>query len=92
MAEVSGSGEVRRADDIGRGPKMSPRHIVALVIVVVLVIIAVQNLEDAQFDILFWDVTMPLVVMIAIFGVGGFAVGWLIRGRREKRDRERAND
>ncbi len=88
MADVGGSGEVRRADEIGRGPKMSPRHIVALVLVVLLVIVAVQNLEDAQFSVLFWDVTMPLVVMIAIFGVGGFAVGWLIRGRREKRERQ----
>jgi uncharacterized integral membrane protein len=89
MAEVSGSGEIRRADDVGRGQKMSPRHIVALVLVALLVIIAVQNLDDQSLSILFWDVTMPLVVLIALFGVGGFLVGWLIRGRREKRERDR---
>jgi uncharacterized integral membrane protein len=92
MAEVSGSGEVRRADDVGRGPKMSPRHIVALVIVVLLVIVALQNLDDQQLDILFWDVTMPLVVLIAVFGLGGFLVGWLVRGRKEKRERGGSND
>lgn len=87
MAEVSGSGEIRKADDVGK-TAMSPRHIVALVLVVILVIIAVQNLEDANLDILFWDVSMPLVVLLAAFGLGGFLAGWLVRGRREKRQRE----
>jgi len=92
MAEVSGSGEVRRADDVGRGQKMSPRHIVALVLVVLLVVVAVQNLEDASFDVLFWNVTMPLVVLIAVFGLGGFLVGWLVRGRRENREKREQDD
>jgi uncharacterized integral membrane protein len=86
MSEARGSGEFWRADDVGK-TTMSPRHVVALVVVVLLVIVAVQNLEDANFDVLFWDVTMPLVVLLAVFGGGGFLAGWLVRGRREKRHR-----
>jgi len=83
------SGEVRRADDIGRGgPKLSARHIVALILVVLVVIVAVQNFEDARFDVLFWDVTMPLFVLIVVVGAIGFGVGWLLRGRKARRDRD----
>jgi uncharacterized integral membrane protein len=87
MAEVSGSGEIRRADDVGKTP-IKPRQVVAIVVVVVLVIIAVQNLDEQTLNILLWDVSMPLVVLLAAFGLGGFLAGWLVRGRREKRQRD----
>jgi uncharacterized integral membrane protein len=84
--------EMHRADDIGRsGPKLSGRHVVALVLVGILVVIAVLNLDDVSVDLIGGSVQMPLIVMIAISGGIGFLAGWLFFRRRERR-RERRDD
>jgi uncharacterized integral membrane protein len=89
MAETSGSGEIRKADDIGRGEGLSPRHVVALVLVGLLVLLAILNFDDVSVDLLFGSVTMPLFVLIVVTAVIAFFAGWLVRGRREKRERDR---
>ena len=82
---MSDSGQVNRAD--GRAPrkKLSGRQIGAIVLVAVIVIFAIANTQDATIDFVFGDVTLPLFVVIAIIGLIGFGVGWLVRGRRDKR-------
>ncbi|MEX2256521.1 MAG: LapA family protein [Acidimicrobiia bacterium] len=88
MADEHSSDEIHRADDIGRTrPQMSARHVIALILVALLVIIAVQNLERVPMDILFWDVRMPLIVLVTVAGVIGFVVGWLFFRARERRQR-----
>jgi uncharacterized integral membrane protein len=86
--QIHNSDEVHRADDIGRTrPRMSGRHIVALVLVGVLVVVALLNLDDVSVDLIVGSVEMPLIVIIALSGGIGFLVGWLFFRRRERRQR-----
>jgi uncharacterized integral membrane protein len=84
--------EIHRADDIGRsGPRMSGRHVVALVLIGLLVVVAVLNLDDVSVDLIAGSVELPLIVLIAIAGGLGFLAGWLVSRRRGRR-RERQGD
>lgn len=82
---MSPEGQVTRADDVGRGRRMSGRHIGAIVLVAVVVIFAIANTQDVKIDFVFGDVTMPLFVVIAVVGALGFGAGYLVRSRRDKR-------
>ena len=86
MADDDTSGEIHRADDIGR-KQLSPRSIIAIVLIGLLLILAVLNLEKVSVDLAVGSVEMPLVVLIAISGGIGFLVGWLFLRRRERRER-----
>jgi uncharacterized integral membrane protein len=84
--------EIHRADDIGRTrPRMSGRHVVALILIGLLVVVAVLNLDDVSVDLIAGSVEMPLIVLIAISGGIGFLAGWLFFRRRERR-RDRRED
>jgi uncharacterized integral membrane protein len=87
MADGS-EGEIRRADQIGKGEGLKPRQIVALVLLGLLILLAILNFDDVSVDLLFGSVTMPLFVLIAVAGAVGFLIGWLVRGRREKREHD----
>jgi uncharacterized integral membrane protein len=90
VADDDISGEIHRADDIGR-KKLSTRSIVAIVLVGLLVILAVLNFEKVSVDLAVRSVQMPLIVLIAISAGIGFLAGWLFFRRRERRQRgERA--
>jgi uncharacterized integral membrane protein len=69
---------------------VNPKLIVAGIIAILLIIFALQNAEDANISMLFWDVNVPVYVVIAIVALLGFVVGWLLgRGsgrRRAMRD------
>jgi uncharacterized integral membrane protein len=84
---MSDMGSVQRADDGGGRPrrKWSGRQIAAVILVVVIVIFAIANTQDATTDFVFDDVTLPLFVVIAGVGFIGFGAGWLVRALREKR-------
>jgi uncharacterized integral membrane protein len=84
---MSERGPVHRADDVGRGAsrKMSGRQIGAIILVVVIVVFALANTQDATIDFVFGDITLPLFVVIAVIGLIGFGAGWLVRGHRDKR-------
>lgn len=86
MADDDGSGEIQRADDIGR-KRLSTRGIVAIVLVGLLVILAVLNFEKVSVDLAVRSVQMPLIVLIAISAGIGFLGGWLFFRRRERRQR-----
>jgi len=78
-------GQVTRADDVGRGRRMSGRQIGAIVLVAAVVIFAIANTQDVKIDFVFGDVTLPLFVVIAVVGLLGFGAGYLVRSRRDKR-------
>jgi uncharacterized integral membrane protein len=85
--------EIHRADDIGRtGPRLTGRHVVALVLIGLLVVLAVLNLDDVSVDLIAGSVELPLVVLIAIAGGLGFLAGWLVFRRRERRRERRDPD
>jgi uncharacterized integral membrane protein len=86
--EVREPGKVTRADDVGRERKLTPRHVVAIVLVALLVLVAILNLDETRVDLVVKSVKLPLFVVIAVAGFVGFAIGWLLAARREKRRRE----
>ncbi len=51
MADAN-EGEIRRADQIGKGEGLKPRQIVALVLLGLLILLAILNLDDASVDLL----------------------------------------
>lgn len=79
------AGPVTRADDVGRGRRISARQIGAIVLVAVVVVFALANTQDTKIDFIFGDVTLPLFVVIAVVGALGFGAGYLVRSRRDKR-------
>jgi uncharacterized integral membrane protein len=85
--------EIHRADDIGRSrPRITGRHVVALVLIGLLVVIAVLNLDDVSVDLIAGSVEMPLIVLIAIAAGIGFLAGWLVSRRRERRRERRGEE
>jgi uncharacterized integral membrane protein len=81
-------GGIRRADDIGRRPRgerPSRRSIGWIILVAVIALFAVLNLQKVSVDLGVTSVTMPLVFVIAGCGLVGFAAGYLVKGRRDKR-------
>ena len=80
--------EIHRAEDIGKSKdgKLEPRQIAAIALAVLIVLFAVLNLEEVGVDFAIDKVRMPLILVIAVCGGIGFGIGWLIRGRRDKRD------
>jgi uncharacterized integral membrane protein len=65
----------------GPGVKM----IVAIVAIVLLVIFAIQNMDETDVDLLFWDLAVPFWVTIAISALLGFVIGWLLGRSSGKR-------
>jgi uncharacterized integral membrane protein len=85
-------GGIRRADDIGKRQKGEPRNISGrqigmIILVVAIVVFAVLNLQKVSVDLGVTSVTMPLVFVIAGCGLVGFGAGYLVKGRRDKRNR-----
>lgn len=88
-----GDEEIHRADDIGRGRGdrirgdrgISAKEIAVLAVVMVFVVLAALNFDDAHVDLIFDTVTLPLIVVMIGCSVLGFAIGYFVSHRRTKR-------
>jgi uncharacterized integral membrane protein len=60
----------------GKGRGRSTKSIVIGVLVVLLLIVILQNTGDTRLHILFFDVTWPLWLLLAVFAVVAFVAGW----------------
>ena len=69
----------RNSSDGGR--KVSGKAIGLGVAAVILVLFAVLNTEDAKVNWILGTWETSVIVVIAISGALGFAIGWLVRGR-----------
>lgn len=80
--------EIHRAEDVGKSKdrKLEPRQIAAIALAALVVLFAVLNLKEVKVDFAVDSVRMPLILVIALCGAVGLGIGWLIRGRRDKRD------
>jgi uncharacterized integral membrane protein len=80
----SGSAETRT----GRGRRISPRLIVAVVAAVIALVVVLQNTDRVNVTFLFFDGTMHLwtfALLMILIGVGlGQVAGVLIRRRRRR--------
>ena len=65
-------------EDTGR--KFNLRIVIVIVILVLAVIVIAQNTEDATFNFLSWDISMPLWLVLSIMFVLGMLLGGAVRG------------
>jgi uncharacterized integral membrane protein len=71
------------AGDGGAGRSISPKMIVAAILVVIVVVLAIANSQDTKVDFVVADITLPLFVVIVGSALIGLVVGYFL-GRREK--------
>ncbi len=64
---------------------MKPKAIVILVLVILFLIILIQNTHETDLRILFWSISMPQIILIAVVLVGGFILGYLVSMLTRKR-------
>ena len=63
------------------------KYIALIVIAVSLTIIATQNTQTINVNLLFWDISLSLILLIGIIFIAGFSMGYLIcLVRRRKKD------
>ena len=73
-------GDDDRTADGGR--RVSAKMILLGVLGVVLVLFAALNTAEVSVDWILDSWQTPLIVVILLCGVLGFAIGWLVRGHR----------
>ena len=64
---------------------LSGRAIGGIIIAVLVLIFIVTNWQSTPVQFLFWAVTMPLAIALAIAAAGGFIAGLLIGRNRYKK-------
>lgn len=80
-------GAKREPQRVEPGWRPSAREVFAIVVVVIILVFALVNLEDAKIDFVFGQVTIPIFFVIAVPALIGFAAGLLFQHRRERRHR-----
>jgi uncharacterized integral membrane protein len=76
--------------DQGPAPwRPSGRQVVGSIVVVLLLVFAFVNLEDATIDFVFTQVQVPVFFVITVPALLGFAAGLLFRGHQDRRRRRR---
>ncbi len=58
---------------------MKPKQTLILILALVLIIIIIQNSGVAVVQLLFWKISMSMIVLIFSVALIGFAIGWLTR-------------
>jgi uncharacterized integral membrane protein len=71
------------AGDGGSGRNVSPKLIVAVILVAIVVVLAIANSKKVKVDFVVADVSLPLFVVIVGSAIVGLVVGYFL-GRREK--------
>ena len=71
------------AGDGGSRRDISPKLIIAAILVVIVIILAIVNSQDTKVDFVVADITLPLFVVIVGAALVGLIVGYFL-GRREK--------
>jgi uncharacterized integral membrane protein len=67
------------------GWRPSAREVVGVLVLVVILVFALVNLEDAPIDLVFGQVTLPIFFVIAVPALVGFIAGLLFQHHRERR-------
>ena len=62
--------------------RIEPHHVVIGICLVVLLVFAILNTDEVAVDFVFDTVRAPLVALIAICALLGFAIGWFVGRRR----------
>jgi uncharacterized integral membrane protein len=65
------------------GRRVSTKAILLGVLALVLVLFAVLNTDEVSVDWILGSWQTPLIVVILLIGLLGFAIGWLVGARRD---------
>jgi uncharacterized integral membrane protein len=76
----------QRAADSGR--RVNIKFVVVGTLAAVLILFAVLNTHDVGVDWIFDTVSAPMIVVIGVAALLGFAIGFLLRGHFANRDRD----
>jgi uncharacterized integral membrane protein len=68
--------------------RVTAREVIGIVILVLVLVFALVNLEDAKIDFVVDQVTMPILFVIAVPALVGFVAGVLVQHHRSKRRRD----
>lgn len=64
------------------GSRVSAKQVLVGILILVVVILAIANFEDAEVSLVFHTFTMPLVVVIVGSAAVGFLIGWFLGRNR----------
>jgi uncharacterized integral membrane protein len=74
----------RKSHAVGNITPMKPRLYLALAIVVLLAIFALQNSSPLTVQLLFWSFQIPQALLILSCGAVGLLIGWLLGATGKK--------
>ncbi len=71
---------------------MNKKTIFMAFMAVLIIIISMQNIQEARFNFFFWTITFPMIVFIIILLLLGFLAGYIITSyfseRKNCRDKQ----
>jgi len=67
---------------------MKTKQIAIMLLAVLLAVIIVQNSEVAVVRVLFWSVSMSMIILLLLTALAGFVIGWLTRQHMLDRKRD----
>jgi uncharacterized integral membrane protein len=81
------AGREARVQRVQPAPAWRPsgRQVTAAVLLVVVLVFALANLEDASIDFVFDQVRTPVVFVIAVPALLGFLAGLIVQRHRDRR-------
>ena len=63
---------------------MKPKIIFLIVVIALLLVLVIQNSQEAVFRVLFWRMAMPQIVFVPLAVVLGFFLGYFV-GRSDRK-------
>ena len=82
----SGRDVERYGNDVERRTRWTPKRVVSLGLVVVLIVLVLQNTSTASLHLLLFTVSFPLWLLLGGMVVVSFLAGWLFGSHRRRRD------
>ncbi|WP_158212296.1 lipopolysaccharide assembly protein LapA domain-containing protein [Natranaerobius trueperi] len=58
---------------------MKPKAIAIIVLIMLSLILLFQNTHTVELEILFWQVSAPLILLLLLCLIGGFLIGYLAK-------------
>ncbi|MEN8209287.1 MAG: LapA family protein [Candidatus Fermentibacteria bacterium] len=56
---------------------MKPKVIIILILAILLTVIIIQNSKAADVHLLFWKISMSMIILIFLVALIGFTIGYL---------------
>jgi uncharacterized integral membrane protein len=63
---------------------MKFKTIILIALAVLITILTIQNVQEVEVNILFWNLSSPLIAVIFIMLAAGFLVGYLVKSIGKK--------